>query len=162
MDVTLYTPIAFENEASFDPEVRRIQVYHLLVQISATVLDSKFSQSRLTLNTPAQWSNPVDASNVITADASGNPTPAGYLLQHVLHSGSENNVLSDKAADSFIAVFRDLAIWTCTGAGGKQTLGQLSSILTTSHLSEANGDIAWGVWTVLCEYRIVGVEKNSS
>ncbi|KAJ9101789.1 hypothetical protein QFC21_003128 [Naganishia friedmannii] len=152
MGVTSYTPIFLQNEPLYDSEVRRIQVYHYLVQISAKVLDNKFSESRLTLNTPAQWSNnAVGSSNVITADASGNPTPAGYQLQHILHTFFENDGLCDRAAESFIAVFRDLAKWTCTGAGGKQTLGQLSAILTTSPLSNANDDIAWGIWTILCQ-----------
>ncbi|KAJ9116986.1 hypothetical protein QFC22_004644 [Naganishia vaughanmartiniae] len=151
MDVALYTPIFLENDPLYDPEARRIQMYHFLGQICVKALGNKFSQTRLTLNTPAQWSNTVDASSVITADASGNPTPAGYLLQHLLHTGSESTGLSERATKSFVSVFRDLTIATCTGVGGKQTLGQLSSILTTSHLSDANNDIAWGIWTVLCQ-----------
>lgn len=153
MDVTSYTPIFLQNDPLYDPEVRRIQVYHFLIKISAEVLGNKFSQARLTLNTPAQWSRAIDASSIISADASGNPTSAGYLLQHILHIGSENINFSDSAAKSFIAVVRDLATSTCVGVGGKQTLGQLSSVLTTSHLSEWNDDIAWGIWKILCRLR---------
>ncbi|KAJ9113907.1 hypothetical protein QFC19_000101 [Naganishia cerealis] len=149
MDVTLYTPICLPNQPGYDPEVRRIQFCHFLVQISVKVLGSKFSQTQLTLNNPAQTADVADASNVITVDASGNPTPAGFMLHHIMLESTENNGLTDKATTSFMAIFRDLFTLTCTGSEGKGTLDQISFALTISRLSEANDGIAWGIWTII-------------
>jgi hypothetical protein len=110
--------------------------------------NNAFSQTRLTLNNADTLAKV--APNIISADHSGNPTSAGYLLHHVTNSLADSSNISAEGIASYLNLFSYLLSLTIAGSGGKRTLGQTTYALTTLSRSTLNPEITRGIWQILC------------
>ena len=114
------------------------------------LLDNAFSQTRLTLNSTIDALDKIPAPNVMSADSSGNPTSAGYLLHHVTSSLANATEISKAGIKSYLDLFSSLLAMTLAGSGGKRTLGQITYAFTTPTDGMLVPEITRGIWSILC------------
>lgn len=119
------------------------------------LLGDAFSQTRLTLNYNSDNLDKVPAPNVISADHSGNPTSAGYLLHHVTNGLVNSSNISEAGIASYLELFSFLLSLAIAGSGGKRTLGQTTYALTTRTHATLNPGITRGIWSILCACTIM-------
>lgn len=112
--------------------------------------DNAFSQTRLTLNDTIDALDKIPAPNVISADPSGNPTSAGYLLHHVTGSLANATQVSGAGIAAYLNLFSSLLGMTLAGSGGKRTLGQTTYAFKTLNDGTSVPEITRGMWSILC------------
>ncbi|GHJ86537.1 hypothetical protein NliqN6_2939 [Naganishia liquefaciens] len=151
-DVASYTPLSITQDTAYDPEVRRSEMcLYLSETANRILLDNAFSQTRLTLNSTIDALDKIPAPNVMSADSSGNPTSAGYLLHHVTSSLANATEISKAGIKSYLDLFSSLLAMTLAGSGGKRTLGQITYAFTTPTDGMLVPEITRGIWSILCE-----------